>query len=78
MLAIVSLVDVGDIPSKPDVSGEGTVGVIATWEAVSEYADLLFDACLIRLGMLGWTGYGKRAISFSNIVSGSGLLNIAE
>ena len=78
MLAIVSLVDVGDIPSKPDISGEGTVGVIATWEAVSEYAQLLFEACLIRLGMVGWTAYGKQAILFSNGFSVLGPLNIAE
>lgn len=78
VLAIVSLVDVGDIPSKPDISGEGTVGVIATWEAVSEYAQLLFEACVIRLGMLGWTGYGKQALFFSNGFSGLGPLNIAE
>ena len=64
MLAIASLVDVGDIPSKPDVSGEGSVGVIATWYAVLEYVQLLSETCLVRQSELGWTGYGKQAMIF--------------
>ena len=64
VLAIASLVDVGDIPSKPDVSGEGSVGVIATWQAVSEYVQLLSETCLVRRSELGWTGYGKQAVVF--------------
>lgn len=64
VLAIVSLLDVGDVPSKPDISGGGTMGVIATWRAVSEYVRLLSEACQVRRSELGWTAYGKQAMSF--------------
>lgn len=60
MLAIVSLVDVGDIPSKPTISGGGTIGVIATWRAVSAYVRSLSVACQVRRSELGWTAYGKQ------------------
>lgn len=62
MLAIVSLLDVGDIPSKPVIPGGGTLGVIATWRAVSAYVQLLFTACQVRREELGWTAYGKQAM----------------
>ena len=64
VLAIASLRDVGDIPSKPDVSGEGTEGVIATWRSVSEYVQMLSERCLSRLSFLGWTAYRKLAVCF--------------
>ena len=64
VLAIASLVDVGDIPSKPEISGGGTEGVIATWRAVEEYVQLLSGACLNGRSKLGWTGYGKQLKSF--------------
>ena len=59
VLAIASLRDVGDIPSKPDISAGGTEGVIATWRSVSEYVQLLSERCLSRLSFLGWTAYRK-------------------
>lgn len=63
MLAIVSLVDISDIPSKPHISGPGLAGVIETWRAVSEYVHPLADSCLLRRSDLGWAGYGKQAMS---------------
>ena len=65
MLAIASLVDVGDIPSKPDIPGGGTEGVVATWGAVAEYVRLLSGACLTGRSKLGWTGYGTQDKIFS-------------
>ncbi len=62
MLAIASLVDVGDIPSKPDISGGGSEGVIATWQAVAEYVQLLSEACVTERSQFGWTGYGKPSL----------------
>ena len=69
VLAIASLRDVGDIPSKPDVSGGGTEGVIATWRSVAEYVQLLSERCLSRLSFLGWTAYRKLAVCFCLIGS---------
>ncbi|KAF6223300.1 hypothetical protein HO133_000142 [Letharia lupina] len=54
--------DVGDVPSKPDISGGGTMGVIATWRAVSEYVRLLSEACQVRRSELGWTAYDDSAL----------------
>ena len=65
MLAIATLVDVGDIPSKPSMSGPVTVGVIATWRAVLEYAQLLSEACLIERSALGWMDYSKQEMFYS-------------
>lgn len=59
VLAIASLRDVGSIPSKPNIHGGETVGVIATWAAVSEYVQLLSEACQVRGSELGWTAYGR-------------------
>lgn len=70
VLAIVSLLDVGDIPSKPKISGGGTMGVIATWRAVSEYVQVLSETCQIRGAELGWTAYGKQGLYFSSQISG--------
>ena len=64
MLAIVSLLDVGDVPSKPDIAGGGTMGVIATWRAVAECVRSLSEVCQVRESELGWTAYGKLAVSF--------------
>lgn len=64
VLAIVSLLDVGDVPSKPDISGGGTMGVIATWRAVWVYLQLLVEACQVRRSEFGWTAYGKQTVSF--------------
>lgn len=69
MLAIVSLLDVGDVPSKPEISGGGTMGVIATWRAVSEYVQLLSEICQVRGSELGWTAYGKQVVSFPSRIS---------
>ena len=62
MLAIASLVDVGDIPSKPDISGGGSEGVIATWQEVAEYVQLISEACVTQRSQFGWTGYGKLSL----------------
>ena len=69
VVAIVSLLDVGDIPSKPAISGGGTMGVIATWRAVSAYVQALSVVCQIRRLELGWTAYGEQGgcFSFSNM-----------
>ena len=78
MLAIVSLVDVGDIPSKPVISGGGPMGVIATWRAISAYVRSLSVVCQIGRSELGWTAYGKRegCLSFSDIRVGA--FNVAD
>ena len=64
MLAIVSLLDVGEIPSKPSIHEGETMGVIATWTAVLEYVQLLSEACQVQKSEVGWTAYGTAAASF--------------
>ena len=78
MLAIVSLLDVGDIPSKPAISGGGTMGVIATWRAVSGYVRLLSVVCQIGRSELGWTAYGKQEWCFFFLGIRVGAFKVAD
>lgn len=68
VLVIVSLEDIGDIPSRPHISDPGLAGVIATWRAVLECVQYLVDSCLCRHSELGWAGCGKQAMSLSILV----------
>lgn len=63
MPAIVSLGDIGDVPSKPDIPGGGTMGVVATWSAVPEYVGLLSEGCLVPGSEVECTLYGEQAAS---------------
>lgn len=59
-MALASLLDVGHIPSKPQIDPEEDDDrVVARWMDIGSYVGVLCKACVIQAGQVGWMRFGE-------------------